>query len=59
MKPMTNIVYQIQYVTISLIWDLQENIYNKVKKTYTGRHVVGFRDLGLDVFLEVQNQRYN
>ena len=41
---------------------LQENIYRKVKKTYymsggfAGRHVVGFGDFSIDVFLEVQNQ---
>ena len=45
--------------------DLQENIYKKVKKTYymsagfAGRHVVGFEDLSIDVFLEVQNKRYS
>ena len=42
--------------------DLQENIYKKVKKTYymsagfASRHVVGFEDLSIDVFLEVQNK---
>ena len=45
--------------------DLQENIYKKVKKTYymsadeAGRHVVGSVDLSIDVFLEVQNERYS
>ena len=34
MKPIINIVYYIQYLTISLILDLQENIYTKVKNTY-------------------------
>ena len=33
MKPRNNIVYQIQYLTMSLILDLQENIYEKVKIT--------------------------
>ena len=42
-----------------LYLDLQENIYTQVKKTYymsagfAGRHVVGFGDLSIDVFLEV------
>ena len=45
--------------------DLQEHIYKKIKKTYymsagfAGRHVLGFGDLSIDVFLEVQNQKYN
>ena len=45
--------------------DLQENIYNKVKKTYymsagfTGRHVVDFWDLNIDMFLEVQDKKYS
>ena len=45
--------------------DLQENIYENVKKTYymsagfAGPHVVGFGDLSIDVFLEVQNKRYS
>ena len=45
--------------------DLQENIYKKVKKTYymsagfAGQHVVGFGDLNIDIFLEVQNRRYS
>ena len=38
-----------QYSTIFFILDLQE----------TGRHVVGFGDLSIDVFLEVQNERYS
>ena len=64
MKPRNNIVYQMQYLTISFILDLQENIYKKVKKTYymsagfAGQHVVSFEDLNIDIFLEVQNQRY-
>ena len=42
------------------ILDLQAHIYDKNKKTYymsagfAGRHVVGFGDLSIDVFLEVQ-----
>ena len=41
--------------------DLQDNIYKKVKKTYyeAGRHVVGFWDLSMDVFLDVHNNRYS
>ena len=48
-----------------LIWDLQENIYTKVKKTYymsagfAGRHVVDFGDLNIDISLEVQDKRYS
>ena len=47
------------------ILDLQENIYKKVKKTYyvsadeAGRCVVLFEDLSIDVFLEVQNEKYS
>ena len=65
MKPISNIVYQIQYLTTSSILDLQENIYKKVKKTYyrsagfAGRHVVDFGDLNIDIFLEVQDKKYN
>ena len=45
--------------------DLQENIYKKVKRTYymlagsAGQHVVGFWDLNIDIFLEVQDQKYS
>ena len=52
-----------QYLTVSFILDLQETIYTKVKKTYymsageAGRHVVGFFNLFIDVFLEVQTKR--
>ena len=65
MKPISNIVVQIQDFTMSFIWDLQENIYNKVKIThymsagFAGRHVAGFVDLSINVFLKVQNNRYN
>ena len=44
--------------------DLKEHIYTKLQKTYymsanfAGRHVVGFGDLSIDVFLGVQNSRY-
>ena len=63
MKAISNIGYSIQYLTISLTLDLQDNIYKKVKKTYymsagfAGQHVVDFWDLSIDVFLEVQNKR--
>ena len=45
--------------------DLQENIYIQVPQTHymsadeAGRHVVGFLDFVIDVFLEVQNTRYS
>ena len=64
MKPRNNIVYWIQYLTMFLILDLQENIYKRVRNTYymsagsAGRHVVGFEDFTIDIFLEVQNKRY-
>ena len=35
----------------------QENYY--MSAGFAGRHVVGFWDLSIDVFLEVQNQRYS
>ena len=65
MKPRNNIAYQIQYLTISFIFDLQENIHEQVKNTYymsagfAGRHVVGLGDLSIDIFLEVQNKSYS
>ena len=65
MKPISNIAYQIQYLTIFFILDLQENIYKKVKKTYymlagsASQHVVVFWDLNIDIVLEVQNRKYN
>ena len=64
MKAINNIVYWLQNLVIFFILDLQENIYAQVKKTYyvsasfAGRHVVGFADLSIDVFLEVQKKRY-
>ena len=48
---------------MSLILDLRENIYTQVFKTHyisageAGRHVVGFLDLFIDVFLEVQDKK--
>ena len=54
-----------QYLTVYFILDLQQHIYKKVKKTYytsagfAGRHVVGFGGLSIDVFLEIQNNRYS
>ena len=65
MKPINNIIYQIQDLTISFVLDAQEDIYKKVKNAYytsagfAGRHVVNFEDLSIDVFLEVQNKRCN
>ena len=43
----------------------QEHIFNQIKKTYymlageAGQHVVGFEDLSIDIFLEVQNEKYS
>ena len=54
-----------QYLTIVFILDLQENTYEKVKKTYymsagfAGRHVVDFGDLNIDTFLDVQDKIYS
>ena len=65
MKPISNIVYQMQYLTIFLILDLQENMYRNVQKTdypsagFAGRRIVGFGDLSIDIFVEVQNERYS
>ena len=65
MKHRNNIVYWIQYLTIFFVLHLQENIYKKVENTYymsagfAGQHVVGFQDLNIDTFLEVQNKRYS
>ena len=55
MKPANNSLC----LTICSIFDLQEDTYEQVKKTYhmsagfAGRHVVGFTDLSIHVFLEV------
>jgi hypothetical protein len=44
---------------------LQENIYKQIENTYymlagfAGRLVVGSVDLSIDVFLEVQDERYS
>ena len=61
MEPTNNIVYQIQYSTLSFILDLQANIYNKITKPYhmSGRYGVRSEDLSIDVFLEAQNRRYD
>ena len=54
-----------KYLVIFVILDLQENIYKKIKKTYymsagfAGRHVVDFWDLNIDIFLEVQDNKYS
>ena len=65
MKPITEIGDEIQCLTISVILDLQENIYKQVNTIYymsagfAGQHVVGFEDLSIDIFLEVQNKEYS
>ena len=65
MKPINNIAYSIQYCTIFVILDLQENTYKQVKKIYyvsagfAGRHVVGFLIFCIDIFLEVQDKKYS
>ena len=64
-RSISNIVYKIQYSTICFISDLQEHIYKQVWKTdypsagFAGRQVVGFWDLSIDIFLEVQNATYS
>ena len=65
MKPISNIVYQIHYLTIFSILDLQENIYTEVSKLHymsaseAGRHVVDFFSIFyINIFLEVQDKRY-
>ena len=62
MKPIS--IYVIRYhIQLYLYFDLQENIFKKVKKAYymsagfVGRHVVGFADLNIDIFLEIQDKR--
>ena len=45
--------------------DLQENIYRQVEKIdypsagFAGRQIMDFWDLSIDIFLEVQNQKYS
>ena len=52
-------------MTISVILDLQENMYTEVPRTHymsageDGPHVVGFVAFSIDVFLEVQNKKCN
>ena len=58
MKLISKIVYEMQCLTVFLILDLQEHIYKKVISSAC-QHVVGFKDLSIDVFLEVQNERYS
>ena len=48
-----------QYLTICLGGNLQENIYKEIKKTYYMSAGVGFGDLSIDVLLKVQNIRYS
>ena len=61
MKPISNIVCQIQYLAISFILDLQDTVpkTNYMSAGEAGRHVVGFLDFFIDIFLEVQNKRYS
>ena len=53
-----------QYLPIYFIVYLQENIYTEASETHymsageAGRHVVDFLDLVIDVFQEVQDNRY-
>ena len=48
-----------------LIVDLQENIYKQVEKIddpstgFAGRRIVDLGDLSIDIFLEVQNEKYS
>jgi hypothetical protein len=64
MKSISNIVYQIPYLTNPFILDLLK-LSKAVMKTYymsagfAGRHVVGFQDLSIHVFLEIQNKKYS
>ena len=45
--------------------DLQENIYTEVDNIhypsagFAGRRIVDFKDLNIDIFLEVHNQKYS
>ena len=63
--PMSIIFNEIQYLTIFLIVDLQENIFKEVEKIdypsagFAGRRIVDFKDLNIDIFLEVHNQKYS
>ena len=67
MKPISNKQYSRLDIMFNyfFILDLQESIYNKIKKTYymsagfAGRHVVDFEDLNIDIFLEVQDKKYS
>ena len=54
-----NTIYQIQYLTICFIFDLQENIYKSPKPTTRRPAVVGVPDLFIDSFLEFQNNTYD
>ena len=59
-----SLIDTIHYLTIFLILDLQENIYRKVEKIdypsagFAGIRIMDFGDLSIDIFLEVQNQKY-
>ena len=47
------------------ILDLQENSYKQVEKTdypsadFASLRIVGFGDLSIDIFLELQNEKYS
>ena len=58
MKPISNIVYWIQYLTTSFILAFQENTHI-LKSSKAGRHIVEFGDLNIDIFLEVQDKKYS
>ena len=61
MRRISNIVYQMQHLTISFILDLQENIYKQVPMSagFAGRHVVDVGNLSINIFLEVQDKTIN
>ena len=56
MKPISNIVYEKQYLKIFSCLDLKKHINTQIKKTYRmSAGEVGFGDLSIDVSLEVRN----
>ena len=57
MKPTSNIVFYIQYLTIFLFGTFRKTSILK-STNHAGRHVVGFAELFIDDFLKVQNERY-
>ena len=58
MEPINNIVDQRQHLTRFTVWDLQEDIYNQMKKATTC-WPVGVGDSSIDNFREVQNGKYS